>query len=443
MQFIRLLTHTANCSIRRISPCRSVQKALYRFLRNEKVSEEALITELCERSASLCAHRHVLCIQDSTEMNLISQSDRIKDKSGLGRLDHKIPQLGFKMHSSLMLDALTGDPLGFTHVKLWHRPVDMADRHQRNIDTLPVEQKESYKWIETAARTKELLKEADAITFIEDREGDFYAQLSSIAGPNIHYIIRSKINRPTIAGIKAWDVLAQQPPLGSITIKLNTDRRKKRLKRQVTLKLRYTSITLGRPWLKNAKDYPEKTILGIVEAYEEGGSQINWKLLTTHPVNTFGDAARIVEWYAQRWTIEQVHRLLKNKGFQLEDSELESGWSIRKLCILMLSALLRIIQMNIAYSEPEGGQPIEEVFSGEEIECLKHINRRIQGRTPKLSNNNDPSKLKWATWIIGRLGGWTGYDSQGAPGVIILKRGLDKFSAIYFGWQIAKDVGTQ
>lgn len=45
----------------------------------------------------------------------------------------------------------------------------------------------------------------------------------------------------------------------------------------------------------------------------------------------------------------------KHKGFQIEDSELESGWAIRKLCVIMLSALLRIIQMNIAYSEPEGG----------------------------------------------------------------------------------------
>ncbi len=141
--------------------------------------------------------------------------------------------------------------------------------------------------------------------------------------------------------------------------------------------------------------------------------------------------------------IEQVHRLLKKQGFGLEDSELESGWAIRRLCILMLSALLRIIQMNMAYNEPEGGQPIEEVFSAEEIACLKDINRRIQGKTEKLSNHNDPGRLKWATWIIARLGGWTGYASQGPPGIIILKRGLDQFSAIYFGWQIAKDVGTR
>jgi len=132
----------------------------------------------------------------------------------------------------------------------------------------------------------------------------------------------------------------------------------------------------------------------------------------------------------------------KHKGFQIEDSELESGWAIRKLCVIMLSALLRIIQMNIAYSEPEGGQPVADVFSEKEIECLQHISTKLQGKTIKLQNNN-PKNLKWATWIIARLGGWKGYASQGILGIILLKRGLDKFAAIYFGWQLAKDVGTQ
>lgn len=44
--------------------------------------------------------------------------------------------------------------------------------------------------------------------------------------------------------------------------------------------------------------------------------------------------------------------------------------------------------------------------------------------------------------MIGRLGGWKGYDSQGPPGVIVLKRGLDRLSYIIEGIKLAKDVGT-
>lgn len=385
----------------------------------------------------------MLCIQDTTEMNFFSQAQRIKENSGLGRLDGAKPTLGFKMHSTLMLDASSSDILGFSDIKLWHRPLDMPDRRQRNYQTLPIEQKESYKWIEAAIKSKERLSGARTITFIEDREGDIYEQLSSIAGNNIHYIIRSKANRNTVEGTKIWDLLARQREAGGYTIKLATDHRKGRKQSEIPLKVRYAKTDITKGSHKSSKIYPSSVPLTVIEAYEETQNGISWILLTTHPVKSFEDAYQIIEWYSQRWMIEQVHRVLKRKGFQIEDSELESGWAIRKLCILMLSALIRIFQMNLAYSEPEGGQPIEEVFSDKEIRCLKLLNTKLEGKTLKLKNAADPNRLKWATWIIARLGGWKGYDSQGPPGVIVLKRGLDKFSNIFFGWDLAQDVGTR
>ena len=212
---VQLLTCSANTSIRRISPSRSVQKALYRFLNNKKVEEDVLIDELCSRSSSLCQGRDVLCIQDTTEMNFFSRAQRVKENSGLGRLDGHKPSLGFKMHSTLMLDALSGDMLGFSDIKLWHRPIDMPDRRQRKYQSLPIEEKESYKWIEAATKSKGRLNSAQSITFIEDREGDIYEQLSTIADNNVHYIIRSKANRNTTDSIKIWDLLAQQKEIGS------------------------------------------------------------------------------------------------------------------------------------------------------------------------------------------------------------------------------------
>lgn len=408
------------------------------------MTEQALIEELCSRSSKNCHQRHVLCIQDTTEMNFYSQRDRIQDDTGLGRLDGNKPSLGFKMHSTLMLDANSNDILGFADVKFWHRPLDMPTRNERKYKSLPIEDKESYKWIEAANKSKAILKEASLITFIEDREGDIYEQLSSISSDNVHYIIRSKANRNTTEGGKIWDLLKEQPKAGSYVIKLPTDHRKGRKKADIKLQVRYAKVSITRSnHTKNSSHYPVNVPLTAVEAYEEGKNGISWKLLTTHAVNNFEDAYQIIEWYSDRWFIEQAHRLLKNKGFQIEDSELETGWAIRKLCVLMLSALLRIFQMNLAYSDPEGGQPITEVFSQEEVQCLRLLNQKLEGVTAKQKNNNDNTKLKWATWIIARLGGWKGYDSQGPPGIILLKRGLDKFSNVYFGWKLAKDVGTR
>lgn len=104
--------------------------------------------------------------------------------------------------------------------------------------------------------------------------------------------------------------------------------------------------------------------------------------------------------------------------------------------------LLKILQMNIAYSNPEGGQPIEEVFTQQEIEVLITLNGRFQGRTIKSQNHRNPSTLAWAAWVVGRLGGWKGYDSIGPPGVICLTKGLDRLSHIIEGVNLAKDMCT-
>jgi len=67
----------------------------------------------------------------------------------------------------------------------------------------------------------------------------------------------------------------------------------------------------------------------------------------------------------------------------------------------------------------------------------------MQGKTTKLSNPFNKTKLPWAFWILARLGGWKGYASQRKAGFATLINGLKKFYDIYQGYSIEKDVGTQ
>jgi len=138
--------------------------------------------------------------------------------------------------------------------------------------------------------------------------------------------------------------------------------------------------------------------------------------------------------------------VLKKQGFEMEASELESGWAIRKLAVLVLNATLRILQL-MHTSDEENAQSIDEVFTKQEQQCLLQIKKQQEGKTSKLSNPYKEKSLIWAKWIIARLGGWKGYKSQRAPGPITLKRGLDNFTQIYNGWCLAlelyEDVGTQ
>jgi len=41
------------------------------------------------------------------------------------------------------------------------------------------------------------------------------------------------------------------------------------------------------------------------------------------------------------------------------------------------------------------------------------------------------ASLAFASWVIGRLGGWTGY--YGKPGPLVMRRGLEDFNASKYG----------
>lgn len=437
---------TTPCSVvSKIAENRAEQKGFYRFLNNESVKETELVEETSKRVGQLSLGRHLLCVQDTCEINLNNHKGRLKEGEGLGQSDNSETGNCFKLHPGLVLDALTMNPLGFSHIKLFHREEDMLDRFQRNYKKQPIEEKESYKWIEVAQKSKEILKEAVSVTFIEDREGDIYEQFATIPDDRTHLLIRSKTTRNTNQEEDLYKQLAKEPIVGTYTIEIPTDKRKNQYKRQATIGLRYKECKIKCPANLKGKNYPEYIPITCISVKEIGDvpTPIDWKLLTTHKIENYKEALQIVDWYNARWYIEQLFRILKKQGFGIEETELESGWAIRKLVVMQMTALLKILQMNIAYSAPEEGQEIEEVFTAEEIEGLTLMNKKLQGKTYKLQNHNDPKRTKWATWVVGRIGGWKGYDSQGPPGVITLKRGLDRLYHIIEGTRLVKDVGTR
>ena len=431
-------------SIRQVSSSQAEQKAYYRFLSNEKVEEQDLIDEVTSRMSTLAGDRHLLCIQDTCEVNLSRHKGRLKPNSGLGRSDKSETAHCFKLHPGLVLDASSLSPLGFSHIKIFHRPEEMPNRKERNYKRQPIENKESYKWIEVTQKSKVVLCESDTVTFVEDREGDIYEQFVIVPDEKHHLLIRSRTTRKLSNGNSLYKEVDAEPVAGTYTVDLPTDNRKNQYKRQASIELRFTDCSLKCPENLITKGYPSYITVSCVSVKETGNvsKPINWKLLTTHKVKNYEQALSMVLWYGARWYIEQIFRLLKHQGFGIEETEIESGWAIRKLVIIQIVAVLKVLQMNIAYSQPEEGQSIGEVFSAEQIEVLHLMNKKLQGRTEKLKNHNDPKRTKWSAWVIGRIGGWKGYDSQGPPGVIVLLRGLDRLNYIIEGTNLIKDVGT-
>lgn len=433
-------------SIRRLSSNNAEQKAFYRFLNNDYVKEEALVKETVSRMERLSLDRHLLCIQDTCEINLSNHRGRLQPGTGLGRSDKSDTGNCFKIHPGLVLDAENFSPLGFSHIKVFHRPEDLPDRLERNYKKQPIEEKESFKWIEVAKQSKEVLKEAASVTFIEDREGDIFEQFALIPDNKTHLLVRSRTTRKLDKGNDLYQEVCSANVAGTYTIEVPTDKRKSQYKRTAIVELRYTTCSIQCPALIKNRGYPPSIQINCISVKEKDTdveNPIDWKLLTTHSIENYQEALVLVSWYCARWYIEQLFRLLKKQGFGIEETEIENGWAIRKLAIMQMTVVMKILQMNIAYADPEGGQPIEEVFEPQQIGVLHQMNNKLQGKTNKQKNNNNSGTTKWAAWIIGRLGGWKGYDSQGPPGVITLKRGMDRLSYIIEGINLAKDMYTR
>ena len=67
---------------------------------------------------------------------------------------------------------------------------------------------------------------------------------------------------------------------------------------------------------------------------------------------------------------------------------------------------------------------------------------KLEGKTAKLKNPHAEGALARLSWVVGRLGGWDGYDGHGykPAGPITMARGMTRFDAIREGWEILKDV---
>ena len=218
--------------------------------------------------------------------------------------------------------------------------------------------------------------------------------------------------------------------------------RAQRAERGALLELRFGGVSLARPQTRFLRHLPESLSLTLVDVRETdplaGTEPLHWRLLTTHPVANPEEAWRIVEWYKQRWLIEQFFRVLKTQGFRLEDSQIATADRLLKLVVIAAKAAVITIQLLQARGG-RGDQSVRLVFDAKEVETLAALNRNIENQSKRLRNPHPPDSLAWAAWIVGRLGGWDGYPSSKPPGPITMKNGLEYFYAVAAGWSL-KDV---
>ena len=402
----------------------------YRMLNNVKCSEEKVKQSLYNSCLRNTESQHLLCIQDTTEISYFAHKQRInKFDPNIGRLHDT--NIGYFCHPMLAIDAQQNMPIGFCSVKLWNREWIKPNKDPRGYKKLPIEEKETYRWINSVSESRTILPKETIMTVIADRESDIYEALCTIPTENTHLLIRSNSNR-----ILCEDNMRLLDKLGTCEIKhtynIEIKGNKSRKSRNACIDLRYTNVDIKRT-ATTIGDYPDSVNMNCIYVVEQpktvpaGEAPIEWRLYTTHQIDSVEQAMQCVQWYRARWYIEELFRLLKTEGMNIEASQLEAGVALKKMLLFSLQAALQIMILKIAYDQKREDCSAQTIFTDKQIQFMKILLPTLEGKTEKQKNPFSTNTLVWAAWIIARLGRWNGYSSQSPPGYITMKTGLDIF----------------
>jgi len=401
---------------------------------NDRVTVERMLARQRLRIAELTAGRHVLVIQDTSEINYEAKRSR---KQGLGTVGNG-SDVGLFVHPALAVDAASGHCLGLADVQVWRR----FKKKAANYRELPIEEKESYRWVKGPRRAKWGLAKAAMITVIDDREGDIYEKWARLPDRRTQLLTRACRDRAIAGGGSLFATMAGWPEQHRFTLDLPT-RPGKRQARAARLSVRFGKVRICRPKACSDPAAPRELELYAIDVRDcnapAGEEPVHWRLLTTHAVETVADALRMIGWYRQRWHIEQLFRTVKSRGLDLEDSLVAQGAALEKLAVIALIGACQTMQLVLARASPCHDQPATQVFNERELQVLDALQARLQGRTVKQQNCYPRRSLAWAAWTIARLGGWTGYQSERSTGPITMRNGLERFNAIVQGYFLDDD----
>lgn len=407
-------------------------KAAYRFFEHSKMQAENILH--AHRDATLQRLRSqpvILAVQDSTGA---SYGERPGTR-GLGPIDtDKDSARGLWVHTT-MAYSLQGLALGILEMQTWSRPSAAARKAKAHRNNLPIEQKESYKWLQSFRATQECHAQLPGTRMVSlaDRESDLYELFLEGTAPDntVHLLVRVQHKKRTVRGEnkKLWEHVASQCPQG--VMEVDVPRRFAQPMRRAILEIRFCRVEIQR-----FREKVRPVELWAVHAYEKQapakGKRIDWMLLTTIPVATLEEAIEKVQWYSQRFKIEGFHRILKS-GCRIEKRQFLCAQALRQ-CL----ALDMVVAWRIAYLSKFGREnptlPCTVAFEEDEWKSL-HC---IKNKTPQPPSA--PPGLQQTIREVAKLGGFLGRTGDGEPGAQTLWRGLQRLSDIAQTWRAVLDL---
>jgi hypothetical protein len=426
-------------------------KAAYRFLANDRVDESDILAgHFTATAARFKASKGlVLLLQDTTEFTYQRVSpEKIgftksvnSGRTKKGRLRHHT-LCGILMHTSLACTT-AGLPLGLTALKVWTRASfkgATALKRKVNPTRVPIEQKESLRWLDSLRQSIALVGAPDRCIHVGDRESDIYELYCLAHELGTHFLVRTCVDRLCGGGSRTIaKEMANIAALGQHTI---TVRGNDGDAREAVLDIKVKRMTVLPP-IGKTKRYPSLD-LAVLYATERPAATagkkkhepIEWKLLTDLDVTDMDSAIEKLEWYAMRWKIETFHKVLKS-GCKAEEARLRTAERLTNLIAVFCILSWRILWLSMVQRTAPKAKP-ETTFTTEEIAMLDLLVKDTGNRkTPH-------GTLSFYIVKLARLGGYLARGHDPPPGITVIWRGLSRLADIRLGAEAKSriDVGN-
>ncbi|KZY99012.1 transposase [Sulfitobacter sp. HI0076] len=414
-------------------------KAAYRFFSNENVSEDKILEGHFAATGLRfeATNGPILILQDTTEFTFkrsapekvgftkISTGRKMKE----GRFQ-KHAVCGLLMHASM---AITPDglPLGLTAAKFWSRSKfkgTAALKRKINPTRVPIEEKESMRWLDNLRLSTELTGAPERCVHIGDRESDIYELYCLAEELGTGFLVRSCVDRlAENGGTTIAKVMAEVQSSGTHEVRFRDAQGKDHC---AVLSVKHATMTV-RPPIGKQKKYRHQD-LQIIHAEElnppEGRVPVFWKLITNLPVTTHADAVHKLDWYALRWKIETFFRTLKT-GCRIEELRLATADRLANCIALCCVVAWRVSWLTMLSREAPKASP-DAVFTNTERSLLERA-------TPE-RKRNVLRDLNFYIRAVARLGGYLDRTSDAPPGTTVIWRGLSRLADLAEGVRIAE-----
>jgi hypothetical protein len=390
-------------------------KAVYRLMNEEDVTFAGLAGPHWQQTRNQSSGQFLL-LGDTTTLDF----GAYRHVAGLTAVGNGGGR-GFLLHSSLMVSAEGEEIYGLAGQTIYYRqPVPKGETFRERLSR----DRESKIWGDVIDLVG-AAPEGVGFTHVFDRGADNFEVYCRLVLSRTDWVVRAaqlkrKVRTPLEKQQRLRDYLDSLEPCGTYELAVRANHDQPARTSKVEVRFGPLLVQSPRDCGKFVRECGIVAIaMWVVEVREvnppAGVTPLHWVLYTSHPVESFEDAWRVIGYYEKRPLIEEFHKAIKT-GCRLESRQYQTSHALEATAGMLSVLAIRLVQLkSIARSDPD--RPAEAVVPRRWVKMVRNVQH---------GKHRNISTVREFFHAVARLGGWLGRKHDGEPGWITLWHGLDK-----------------